>query len=1127
MKQQRYLCFFLTFIFVIVQLVTVSAQERTDGMYVTRNEEGNVKNAMYFKDNKPISQWIIEQDLTKFQESWPTTKILEYLNKSLGIDLAPSLSTSICLERTGDKYLEAKDFTNTEKFYLATAKMLEELDNTERSGYMYYYLGLLYHDWNNLQKADLWYQKALQVYDSLPETGQINYTIILTSIIQKYLNEACNSCAIPYLQAYLKPDSIPGKNSGEISKLNFALGDELWRLDRKNEAIPYYVKSIQHAKIDYGVDSKEYTELVKLIADGFYEADYKKEAEPFYSFLLEPGQEHLSTIEEYDICTRLLEYYIENMEIDKVLPLFEKLEPFFKINKKEYADYSFGIGLLYLEAGKYDLSDRFLQECIKIMESLNKTDPLIASAMITLAVVNMKMFDEDKALLLADKAMELMKQSGNTDNHISSIHQNLHILAFLKDENYKEAETAMIQYLNQYPRGGLYELGYAIGLGTLGTIYWYQQEYDKSKENYLQAIEIFETNNGTSLQEYANLKSNLSLVYSKTGDYNKACKWIESAMESQRAISEENHPNYITQKFNLSVYLEGIGNIEEAIIEALSVNNSILFLVDQNLLYWSEDEMEAFINVHINRFFDFFNSIYFRNIEDHPELAGQAYNNLLFLKGLLLQSSAKVSQAVAKSDDKELHELTQKQNTCHTKLEMLYAVPPDKRKADPALLELEYSDLQKQIKKRINSLDNMDSQLKKQLTIAEYNFSDVKKALKPGQAAIEFLSFNYYDINRETDSVFYCALILRHDSLWPVMIFLTEEKKLDELIKQHPDQLYSEDNQALYSILWEPINPYLKDIETIYYSPSGLLHRISFPAIAADNKQTLSDKFDLFRLASTRNLLPQEQNLKNKTGLIFGGINYNDGAKSTKVGKSKTEPKDDKETEGFRSLRGAAWDYLPGSMAEAENIHQLLNKGHIFNTSITGEKATEDVIKSISGDSPSIIHIASHGFSFPPEDQSDTRNIMMMSGSMEANTLSKNPLMRSGLLFAGANKTWASGLNIAGAEDGILTAYEIASLDLSGTDIMVLSACETGLGEVKGNEGVFGLQRGLFMAGVENIIVSLWEVPDIETIELMSLFYSNIIAGLQAESAFYQAQKEMKSRYREQPSLWAGFVFIR
>lgn len=198
----------------------------------------------------------------------------------------------------------------------------------------------------------------------------------------------------------------------------------------------------------------------------------------------------------------------------------------------------------------------------------------------------------------------------------------------------------------------------------------------------------------------------------------------------------------------------------------------------------------------------------------------------------------------------------------------------------------------------------------------------------------------------------------------------------------------------------------------------------------------------------------------------------------------------------------------------------------LLNTLIEQE-ATEESLKVMHGNSSSVIHIASHGFSFPAADQQDAQKNFLAGPNNQAYTNTENPLMRSGLLFAGANNAWAKGELTAGAEDGILTAYEMANLDLSGTSLMVLSACETGLGDIKGSEGVFGLQRSMFMAGVSSTIVSLWEVPDFETMELMTLFYENLMKVKNPETAFQQAQQEMRNRYVNQPSLWAGFVFIR
>jgi CHAT domain-containing protein len=135
-------------------------------------------------------------------------------------------------------------------------------------------------------------------------------------------------------------------------------------------------------------------------------------------------------------------------------------------------------------------------------------------------------------------------------------------------------------------------------------------------------------------------------------------------------------------------------------------------------------------------------------------------------------------------------------------------------------------------------------------------------------------------------------------------------------------------------------------------------------------------------------------------------------------------------------------------------------------------------------------------------------------------------LMRSGLVLAGANYAWKNGSNPYEKDDGILTAYEISNLNLMKTDLVVLSACETGLGDIEGSEGVYGLQRAFRMAGVEKIIMSLWQVPDKETVEFMETFYTNWLGGEEIREAFNNTQKEMSKKYKEEPEKWAAFVLL-
>ena len=164
------------------------------------------------------------------------------------------------------------------------------------------------------------------------------------------------------------------------------------------------------------------------------------------------------------------------------------------------------------------------------------------------------------------------------------------------------------------------------------------------------------------------------------------------------------------------------------------------------------------------------------------------------------------------------------------------------------------------------------------------------------------------------------------------------------------------------------------------------------------------------------------------------------------------------------------------------------------------------------------MHIATHGFFYQNTIDTTQKGAFSFQNA-------KNPLVRSGLIMAGANKAWLGAPTQEGGEDGILTAYEIANLNLSNTKVVVLSACETGLGDVQGSEGVYGLQRAFKMAGVDYILMSLWKIPDKQTAELMEKFYTFWLKGNSIETAFNLAQQDMRTRYL--PYHWAGFVLMR
>jgi CHAT domain-containing protein len=470
-----------------------------------------------------------------------------------------------------------------------------------------------------------------------------------------------------------------------------------------------------------------------------------------------------------------------------------------------------------------------------------------------------------------------------------------------------------------------------------------------------------------------------------------------------------------------------------------------------------------------------------------------------------------------------------------------YSLPGSKRTLNTDSLETAANDLEKQLQ-RNPTLTGFQA-------LSEFTtWQDIQKNLGKDEAAIEFVSFSYRGQKKWNDSTMYCALIVRPGYNQPEMIPLFEEKQLAALIERQPDEvkddysyirrLYKPESWAqstsnrISQLIWQPTEKYLSGVKTVYYSPSGLLHKISFSAIPLNDSLLLSDKYNLVALSTTKNILNKTEkkiDVNTVSATIYGGIKYDVPLPEIKiVADNSFSPK----KPSLRSLlpdsllRGISWQYLRGTLTEANKIDSLfLQKSKSKNIRlITDTSATEESFKALSGNnSPNILHIATHGFYFP-EPKEEKRNLSNI-GEVQF-VKSGNPLFRSGIMLAGGNRVWNEELQNSTRDDGVLTAYEISQLYFPNTHLVVLSACETGLGQVKGSEGVFGLQRALKMAQVDYIILSLWTVPDKQTQELMTLFYGNYLSGKPIIESFKTAQNDMKTKYKNEPFVWAAFVLI-
>jgi CHAT domain-containing protein len=517
-------------------------------------------------------------------------------------------------------------------------------------------------------------------------------------------------------------------------------------------------------------------------------------------------------------------------------------------------------------------------------------------------------------------------------------------------------------------------------------------------------------------------------------------------------------------------------------------------------------------------------------------MSALAFDHALFHKGFLLTAASRLNFPVSTSP--ESTEINNRLKGYRRRLAAEYAKPIAERQG-VADLEEKANGAEKELARSLVGYADAIRQVK---------YQEVKARLKKSEAAIEFVHFQV-NFPKITDSIIYAALVVLPELEQPKFIPLFEEKSLDSLLNSKSERkadyvnnLYTladrgavateAHKKSLYELLWNPLEQQLSGIKTIYFSPSGLLHRINLDAIPVSETETLADRYNLIELNSTRHLvLPTKVKVLKNDAVLYGGIHFEmDSTWSNAEGMLASRSRGELSFQNTdASLRGGSWNYLTGTEREVASIEKIMQVAGVAVQLKKGTDATEESFKNFGANnsaSPRILHIATHGYFF-----SDEKNKVNDPGLGKQTEpvfkVADHPMLRSGLILAGGNHAWKTGKPFQeGMEDGILTAYEISQMNLSHTELVVLSACETGLGDIQGNEGVYGLQRAFKIAGVKYLIMSLWQVPDKQTSLLMTTFYKKYLdEKLSIPDAFHAAQKQMRDNGLD-PYNWAGFVLI-
>ncbi len=392
------------------------------------------------------------------------------------------------------------------------------------------------------------------------------------------------------------------------------------------------------------------------------------------------------------------------------------------------------------------------------------------------------------------------------------------------------------------------------------------------------------------------------------------------------------------------------------------------------------------------------------------------------------------------------------------------------------------------------------------------SYSDVRSRLKPTDIAIEFYAAPSFELDGDCS---YRAAILCSNYDEPVIVNLCTGSELRDLLLK--DRPYSGDSE--YRLIVSPLEKYLEGKRNVYFSMDGLLYLCNLSAIPTPGGERLGQVFELKQLTSTRELVSSPDTSRYGSIALFGGIDYSGGKGLAADNARQTGTRGASSKSILRSFKRNDFSPLPFSKQEIDEISGQARLNGVEVRYFTAEDGSEKALKELSGQPLSILHIATHGFYY---SQNQSREIDYL------NSLNKedNPLSRCGLLFSGSKETWKGGTCAADGEDGILFGDEIARLDFSNVDLVVLSACRSALGDI-GSEGVTGLRQAFKRAGAKSILMALSNVDDKATAFFMTAFYEKLFESKDRREAFDYAVTQMKdSQAYSDPKYWAPFILL-
>lgn len=941
-----------------------------------------------------------------------------------------------------------------------------------------------------------------------------------------------------------------------FAQINYSLSEaqtlgnyafHLYEQGKADKAIEYEEKALKIG--EYRNDDKQCA--ISLLNLSTYNRDLG-----YYSKALAYAKKSLSIQDKYQRTTlyihtlsELSSCYQSLGEYDNALIIMKEVISAFDSYDDEYYHYLLNLSNCYYSMGDFDKSIEVLEEILEYEDKINIEDSFMAMLLENLAMsyqkahrlrdalwseerafqIATKIYGENhircaesmyflgylylvvgnrsKAISLGEKAARIIKMEKGSSNidYINAL--RMLSLSYTDYDKKLAIQEKIMEILKNPELGDPQTLIYSCG--NIANSYAKMGEREKLKE-----VETFIKNNGDvqkyfniNNKEYASYQTTIAECYYYLGDYNKSIELGSSALDIFKELYGDNvlkYENCILGLFmNYVMIKDSVRSIsllkETQLFDRLKkeLQKSIDLLSYQNRVsYWK---------VYSEVFCNFIPIVALATNEDL--FVSQAYNiSALWAKGFLLKTEIEMSDLIKRHGDLSLNDLYMSYISNKSKAARVYE---ESEKDSISKILINQEDIIWQTLNSQNLIDNKD-----------YSWNDIQRVLKDDDIAIEFISFHdsyskQYDI----------ALLLRSDYKAPKQIYLENGSKIKEYYANN-------DRDSIFTAIWGPLMDELSGINNIYFSPSGQLYNIPIEYLSDTLGRCMSERYNIYRLSSTQRLLPPKKGKNYSKSALYGGLDYDKEATSNSIDKNKYKKhiSIDRGLEISLSNR-SGFDPLPNTAIEVSEIGKIISASNIECETYMGKDGTEESFKNLSGCFYDIIHIATHGMYIgldAVKDYISSNNFTFIDDGKQLMFDEDAALSRSFLVMSRGNSL-PKHFNIpSGADDGILTAQEIANVDLKNVDLVVLSSCQSGLGDIN-DEGVYGLQRAFKKAGANTILMSLDKVDDEATKILMVEFYKNLMSGKTKHQSLKDAQKHLRQvdngKY-DKLEYWASFIML-